>query len=93
MPDGEPFLVQARARQPNFSKDGRLLVNLHESQFGEHIGLLDANYTWLGLVSDSPHDSHPFWHPDGSRYVFSNPQLLLTPKPAGRCRTSSSPVQ
>lgn len=80
LPDGEPFFVQKRARQPNFSVDGQLLVNFHDNdQFENHIGLLDVNYAWLGLVSDSPHDAYPFWNPDGSRYVFSNPQLLLDP--------------
>lgn len=79
LPDGEPFFVQARARQPSFSSNGQLLVNNQDSQYGEHIGLLDVNYTWLGLVSDSPYDSYPFWRSDGELYTFSNPQLLLDP--------------
>ncbi len=79
VPDGQPFLVQKGARQPNFSDDGRLLVNNQGSSFGENIGLLDANYAWLGLVSDNPEDEFPYWHPDGSRYVFSNTQLLIDP--------------
>jgi catechol 2,3-dioxygenase-like lactoylglutathione lyase family enzyme len=79
VPDGQPFLVQARARQPNFAKDGRLLVNNQDNQQGESLSLLDVNYTWLGIVNDSPDDAYPFWHPDGSRYVYSNPQLLLDP--------------
>ncbi len=79
LPDGDPFMLQKRAHQPSFSNDGRLLVKLRASEFGDHIGLLDANYAWQGLVSDSPYDGFPFWHPDGSRYVFSNPQLLRDP--------------
>lgn len=80
VPDGEPFIVQPRARQPVFSKDGQLLVNLHDSDRGEHIAWLDANFTWKGEVSDSPYDSHPFWQPDSRRYVFSNPQFLKNPQ-------------
>ena len=83
LPDGDPFLVQARARQPNFSNDGRLLVNNQDSQFGESLGYLDSNYTWLGIVNDSPHDAFPHWHPDGSRYVYSNSQLLTDPGSGG----------
>lgn len=79
VPGGEPFLVQARARQPNFAKDGRLLVNNQENQHGESLSLLDVNYTWLGIVNDSPDDAYPFWQPDGSRYAYSNAQLLLDP--------------
>lgn len=79
LPDGEPFTVQKGARQPNFSNDGRLLVNLEKSPYENHIGLLDANYAWQGLVSDSPDDGYPYWSPDGSRYVFSNAQRLLDP--------------
>jgi len=79
LPDGEPFMILPRARQPNFSKDGRLLVNNHGSQYGESLGLLDASYTWQGIINDSPDDAYPFWHPDGSRYVYSNPGLLLEP--------------
>jgi Tol biopolymer transport system component len=54
-------------------------LNNQDSQFGESLGLLDANYTWLGIINDSPDDAFPFWHPDGSRYVYSNAQLLLDP--------------
>ena len=79
VPDGEPFQVHRRGRQPSFSSEGRLLVNNHGSDFGENIGVLDVNYAWLGLVSDTPEDGHAFWHPDGSRYVFSNPKLLIDP--------------
>ncbi len=79
LPDGEPFTVQKGARQPSFSNDGRLLVNLEKSPYENHIGLLDANYTWQGLVSDSPEDAYPYWRPDGNLYVFSNPQLLIDP--------------
>jgi len=79
VPDGDPFLVQKRARQPSFSSEGQLLVNNEGSDLGENIGRLNTNYTWLGLVSDNPEDEFPFWHPDGSRYVFSNPRLLIAP--------------
>jgi len=79
LPDGEPFTVQQGARQPSFSNDGRLLVNLENSPYEDHIGLLDANYAWQGLVSDSPDDAFPYWQPDGSRYVFSNAKRLLDP--------------
>ncbi len=79
LPDGEPFIVQKGARQPNFSNDGRLLVNLENSPYENHIGLLDANYAWQGLVSDSPDDGYPYWSPAGDRYVFSNSQRLLDP--------------
>jgi hypothetical protein len=79
LPDGEPFLVQKRSRQPSFSTDGRLLLNNQDSEFGENIGMLDRNYAWLGLVSESPEDGFPFWQPDGSHYVYSNPKFLLDP--------------
>ena len=79
VPDGQPFLALNRARQPNFSSQGQLLVNNEQSPQGENIGLLDSNYTFLGLVSDAPEDSHPSWSPDGSRYVFANPIMLLDP--------------
>ncbi len=79
LPDGEPFTVQKGARQPNFSHDGRLLVNLENSPYENHIGLLDANYAWQGLVSDSPEDGYPYWSLNGDRYVFSNSQRLLDP--------------
>ncbi|MCB0167853.1 MAG: PD40 domain-containing protein [Anaerolineae bacterium] len=79
VPDGDPFIVQPRARQPNFSNDGRLLVNNQDNSLGEGLGLLDSNYTWLGLVKDVPEDSYPFWHPDGTRYAYSNPKALTDP--------------
>ncbi len=83
LPDGEPFLIQARARQPNFSKDdGRLLVKTQANDLGESIGLLDANYTWRGIVNEEPADSYPFWHPDGTRYTYSNSNLVLDPDTA-----------
>jgi Tol biopolymer transport system component len=72
-------VVLNRARQPNFSSQGQLLVNNEESSQGENIGLLDSNFTWLGLVSDAPEDRHPFWSQDSSTYVFSNPNMLLDP--------------
>lgn len=79
-PDGDPFLVQAGARQPNFSKEtGQLLVNNQNNSYGEHIGLLDANYSWLGEVSGSPYDSFPYWNPEGTLYTYSNPQMLTDP--------------
>jgi hypothetical protein len=74
LPDGEPFLVRAGARQPNFYKDGRLLVS---SDSGESIGLFDSNYTWLGIINQSPEDAYPFWHPDGTRYAYSNWNLVF----------------
>ncbi|GAB4430804.1 MAG: hypothetical protein Fur0044_28480 [Anaerolineae bacterium] len=79
LPKGEPFLVLRRARQPNFSNSGQLLVNNENSPNGENLGLLDASNTWLGLVSDAPEDRHPFWSPEGDRYVFVNPRLLTDP--------------
>jgi hypothetical protein len=79
LPAGEPFLVQAGARQPNFSGDGRLLVNLQDSDLGESVGLIDTNYTPLGVINDSPDDAFPYWHPDGQIYSYSNMSLLLDP--------------
>jgi len=79
LPDGEPFLVQARARQPNFSKDGRLIVNHQNSQFGESLGVIGVDYDWQGIVNNSPDDAYPFWKPDGTVYTYSNPKLLLDP--------------
>jgi len=79
LPKGEPFLVLRRARQPNFSTTGQLLVNNENSPNGENLGRLDTNNTWLGLVSDTPEDRHPFWSPEGDRYVFVNPHLLTDP--------------
>jgi Tol biopolymer transport system component len=82
LPDGEPFLVQRRARQPNFAKDGRLLVKSQGSDLGESIGLLDPNYTWQGIVNESPEDSFPFWQPEGSGYTYSNSNLVKDPDTA-----------
>ncbi len=79
LPAGQPFQILSRARQPNFSNDGRLLVNNHDSQYGESLGLLDATYTWQGIINNSPYDAFPYWSPDGSRYTYSNPNLLLDP--------------
>jgi Tol biopolymer transport system component len=76
---GEPFRLLPRARQPNFSNSGQLLVNNENSPNGENLGRLDANNTWLGLVSDAPEDRLPFWSPEGDRYVFVNSQLLTDP--------------
>ncbi|MEM7344398.1 MAG: hypothetical protein AAF485_09135 [Chloroflexota bacterium] len=83
LPDGEPFQVMQRARQPSFSNDGRLLVNLQDSVEGEHIAMLDSNYSWLGVRSEFPDDGYPFWHPDGGRYVYSNPSQLINPVTGG----------
>lgn len=80
LPKGEPFRVLPHARQPNFSNTGQLLVNNENSPNGENLGRLDANNTWLGLVSDAPEDRFPFWSPEGDRYVFVNPQLLTDPR-------------
>ena len=79
VPDGEPFTVQTRARQPNFSNSGQLLVNNQDSSLGEGLGLIDSNYTWLGMVKDVPEDGYPFWHPDGNRYAYSNARALTDP--------------
>lgn len=73
---------QARARQPHFGADGRLLVKAQGHELGESIALLDANYTWLGIINESPEDSYPFWHPDGSRYTYSNSNLVKDPDTA-----------
>ncbi len=79
LPDGEPFQILSRARQPNFSSEGRLLVNNHDSQYGESLGLLGPNYEWQGIINDSPDDAYPFWSPDDRIYAYSNPKLLLDP--------------
>jgi hypothetical protein len=80
LPGGQPFFVLERARQPSFSPlTGQLLVNNEASPRGEHIGLLDSNFTWLGLVSDTPEDSYPTWDPGGGRYAYGNPILLQDP--------------
>jgi len=82
LPAGEPFLVLPRARQPNFSQDGRLLVKTQGSDLGESIGLLDGNYAWLGIVNESPEDSYPFWQPEENRYTYSNSNLVKDPDTA-----------
>jgi len=82
LPAGEPFLVQPRARQPNFSNDGRLLVKSQGSDLGESIGLLNANYGWQGIVNESPEDSYPFWQPGRDRYTYSNANLVKDPDTA-----------
>ena len=79
VPGGEPFTVQTRARQPNFSNSGQLLVNNQDNSLGEGLGLIDVNYSWLGIVNDVPEDGYPFWHPDGNRYAYSNPKALTDP--------------
>jgi len=80
LPDGEPFFVMDRARQPSFSPHtGQLLVNHESSPRGEHIGLIDRDFTWLGLVSDTPEDEYPTWDPGGGRYAYGNPILLQEP--------------
>lgn len=79
LPKGEPFLALSRARQPNFSARGQLLVNNETSPNGENLGLVDANNTWLGLVSDTPEDCLPFWNPAGDHYVYGNSHLLTDP--------------
>lgn len=83
LPDGEPFTVLNGARQPNFSDDGRLLVNLQASDFGQSIGLMDANYAWQGVINNSPDDAYPFWQPGGNIYTYSNPKLLIDPLTGG----------
>lgn len=82
LPAGEPFLVMPRAHQPNFYKDGRLLVKTQGSDLGESIGLIDATFSWQGIINESPEDSYPFWHPDGTRYTYSNSNLVLDPDTA-----------
>jgi hypothetical protein len=80
LPDGEPFFVMERARQPSFSSTtGQLLVNNEASPRGENIGLFDSNFTWVGLVSDTPEDQYPTWDPGAGRYAFGNPILLQEP--------------
>jgi dipeptidyl aminopeptidase/acylaminoacyl peptidase len=80
--NSQPFRVQPRARQPNFSLEGRLLVKSDGSDLGESIGLLDATNTWQGIVNESPEDSYPFWHPEGERYTYSNSNLVKDPDTA-----------
>ena len=77
-----PFVVQPRARQPNFSDDGRLLVKTQGGDLGESIGLLDADHNWLGILNESPEDSYPFWDPEGTRYAYSNSNLVKDPDTA-----------
>ena len=79
LPDGEPFTAQTGARQPNFSKDGRLLVNLQGSEAGDSIGLIDASYAWQGVINESPDDAYPFWSPNGDTYAYSNANTLIDP--------------
>ncbi len=82
---GEAFQIHQRGRQPSFAGDGRLLINNEgNAQFGEGLAMLGAGYEWLGIVSDNPEDAFPFWHPDNSRYVFSNNNLLIDPSTGGR---------
>jgi hypothetical protein len=75
-------VVQSRASQPSFSADGRLLLNMQESDLGESIALLDSNNSWLGIINQSPEDSYPFWHPDGGHYTYSNGNLVIDPATA-----------
>ena len=81
-PDNPPFQILPRARQPNFSDDGRLLVKAFGGDLGESIGLLDASYTWQGILNESPEDSYPFWDPDNLRYTYSNANLVKDPDTA-----------
>lgn len=79
LPDGLPYLIRLGARQPNFSHDGQLLLNMERSGEGEGIGWFDANFTWRRIVNEPAENAYPFWSPDGSVYVYSNPSALLDP--------------
>lgn len=79
LPDGDPFFMVGGGRQPSFSNSGQLLVNNQDNQFGENLGWYDSNYSWLDVTGESPDDAFPYWHPDGSRFVFSNATLLVDP--------------
>ncbi len=79
---GGPYLIKTHARQPDFAADGRLLVKAQGGDLGESIGLLGPDNTWLGIVNESPEDSFPFWHPDNTRYTYSNGNLVKDPDTA-----------
>lgn len=77
MPEGNTVAVVPGARQPNFRLDGvKLLVNGEGGDFGENI--FEANPAGVveKPVSGSPSDLFPFYKPDGTTLVYSNPQLV-----------------
>ncbi|MBN1995390.1 MAG: protein kinase [Anaerolineae bacterium] len=78
LPNGKPFMALQRARQPSFFKgDGRLLANGQDSVSGQNNIVMAGRYfDQIDLVSDSPTDEHPYWDPDGTRFVYGNPNLV-----------------
>lgn len=79
VPDGLPYLIRQGARQPSFSHDGQLLLNMERSGEGEGIGWFDSGFTWRRIVNEPAENAYPFWSPDGTVYVYSNPSALLDP--------------
>lgn len=74
LPDGVPYRAIARSHHPNFSKEtGGLLVNGEgNTEIGNNIIYADRNFERVGLVSDSPYDTHPYFDPAATRFVFAN---------------------
>ncbi len=81
LPDGEPFMAVAGARQPSMHKStGSMLVNGEDNPNGyNHVLLIDRNFNYAGLVSGFPGDSHPYWDSNGTRFVFGNSTVQSGP--------------
>jgi tRNA A-37 threonylcarbamoyl transferase component Bud32 len=78
VPDGQQVAKIDGARQPNFRLDGsRLLVNGQGGGFGENIFEFTASGGLVDRVSGAPQDQYPFYKPDTSTLVYSNPELAV----------------
>jgi len=78
MPDGQTLGKVPGARQPDFRADGvRLIVNGEGSPSSENVMELNADGTFLRIVSDGPQDRYPTYNPDGNRISYGNPELVI----------------
>lgn len=69
-----------KARQPNYSSDGRLVVN-GEGGSQENIWQYNGDGTGGAEMSASPLDHHPFWKFDAAGVVYDNPELNCSKRP------------
>jgi Tol biopolymer transport system component len=78
VPGGQLLAKIENAHQPYFRGDGvKLLVNGEGGGRDNAWEVNGSSYQLEKSVSTSPTDSHPVYHPDGSRMAYGNPNLAI----------------
>lgn len=92
---GQMLSVVPNMRQPDFRRDGRLIIANGEGGGHDNIWTVDPSAgSLLHAQTEHPDDLRPFWSPDGSRFAYDSLHHGLTrqgPKLYTQGMTSSRP--